>query len=323
MRRRSCLNANYGLRITDIMQVAVTGATGFVGSRLVEKLTEQGDRALVLTRSCQRGQNRFPASRFPNLEIVEYHPQKSGNWQERIAQCDGVVNLAGEPIANERWTPQVKQKILLSRVEGTQKIVEAIAIANPKPQVLVNSSAVGYYGTSETATFDETSPPGDDFLARVCKLWEAEAEKVTESGVRLAIVRTGIVIGNGGAIAKMLTPFNLFIGGPLGSGQQWFSWIHREDLVNLILECLKRPDLNGTFNATAPNPVRMNQLCQTLGEVLNRPSWLPVPGFILELLLGDGAQVVLKGQQVLPKATQETGFQYQYPTLKAALETLR
>lgn len=305
------------------MQVAVTGATGFVGSRLVEKLTEQGDRTIVLTRSPQRGQNRFPASRFPTLEIVEYHPQKSGNWQERIAGCDGVVNLAGEPIANERWTPQVKQKILLSRVEGTQKIVEAIANANPKPKVLVNSSAVGYYGTSETATFDETSPPGDDFLARVCKLWEAEAQKVTESGVRLAIVRTGIVIGNGGAIAKMLTPFKLFIGGPLGSGQQWFSWIHREDLVNLILECLKRPDLNGTFNATAPNPVRMNQLCQTLGEVLNRPSWLPVPGFILELLLGDGAQVVLKGQQVLPKATQETGFQYQYPTLKAALETLR
>ncbi|MDY6785579.1 MAG: TIGR01777 family oxidoreductase [Cyanobacteriota bacterium] len=304
------------------MQVAVTGATGFVGSRLVEKLAERGDRVLVLTRSSGRAQNRFPASRFPDLEVVEYQPRVSGNWQERIAGCDGVVNLAGEPIAEKRWTPQVKQDILLSRVEGTQKIVEAIAAADPKPQVLVNGSAVGYYGTSQTATFDETSPPGDDFLARVCKLWEAEAQKVTDSGVRLVIVRTGIVVGDGGAIAKMLTPFKLFIGGPLGSGQQWFSWIHREDLVNIILEALNRSDVSGILNGTAPNPVRMNQLCQTLGEVLNRPSWLPVPGFALELLLGDGAQVVLQGQQVLPKATQETGFQYQYSTLKAALETV-
>ncbi|MDY7014717.1 MAG: TIGR01777 family oxidoreductase [Cyanobacteriota bacterium] len=304
------------------MQVAVTGATGFAGSRLVEKLIERGDRVLVLTRNSQKAQNRFPASRFPNLEIVEYRPRNSGAWQERIAGCDGVVNLAGEPIAEERWTPPVKEKIRLSRVEGTQKIVEAISAATPKPQVLVNASAIGYYGSSETAAFDETSPPGEGFLAETCQAWEAEAQNVTEMGVRLAIVRIGIIVGNGGAIAKMLTPFKLFMGGPLGSGQQWFSWIHREDLVNLILETLKRPDLSGIFNGTAPNPVRMNQLCQTLGDVLNRPSWLPVPGFALELLLGDGAQVVLEGQQVLPKATQATGFQYQYPALEAALKTV-
>jgi hypothetical protein len=229
-----------------------------------------------------------------------------------------VVNLAGEPIA-ERWTPEHKKAILDSRQLGTRKIVEAISQANPKPSVLINASAIGYYGTSETATFDETSASGNDFLAEVCQVWEAEAKKVKEAGVRLVILRLGIVLGNGGALAKMIPPFQMFAGGPIGSGRQWFSWIHRDDLVDLILEALKRPEIEGTFNATAPNPVRMNQLCQTLGEVIHRPSWLPVPNFALELLLGESAKVVLEGQQVLPKATQAIGFQYQYPTLKPAL----
>jgi uncharacterized protein (TIGR01777 family) len=192
-------------------------------------------------------------------------------------------------------------------------------MTDPKPSVLVNASAIGYYGTSETATFDENSAPGSDFLAQVCQAWEAEAKKVKEAGVRLVIIRIGIVLGNGGALAKMVPPFKIFAGGPLGNGRQWFSWIHREDLVNLIIDAIARPEIEGTYNATAPNPVRMSQLCQTLGEVINRPSWLPVPDFALELLLGESAKVVLEGQQVLPKATQAIGFQYQYPTLKPAL----
>lgn len=304
------------------MKVAITGATGFVGSRLVEKLERNGDRVLVFTRNPGGARSQFPASEFPNVEIVEYTPTESGEWQSAIAGCDGVVNLAGEPIAEKRWTPPVEQSILQSRRLGTQKIVEAIANANPKPQVLVNASAIGYYGTSETETFDENSPAGDDFLASVCKAWEAEAEKVKAAGVRLVILRLGIIVGKGGAISKMLAPFQMFVGGPIGSGNQWFSWIHREDVVNLILEALQRPDMAGTFNATAPNPVRMNQLSQTLGEVLKRPSWLPVPSFALELLLGDGAKVVLEGQQVLPKATQAIGFNYQYSTIKLALESI-
>ena len=302
------------------MKVAITGATGFVGSRLVEKLKAEGHQILVLTRNLERAKRIFPASAFPNLEIVAYRPAESGDWQQSIADFDAVVNLAGEPIA-ERWTPEHKKAILESRQLGTRKIVEAIAQADPKPSVLINASAIGYYGTSETATFDEDSPGGNDFLAEVCKKWEAEAQKVKEAGVRLVILRTGIVLDkDGGALAKMLPPFKLFAGGPLGSGRQWFSWIHRDDLVNLIVEALKRPDIEGTFNATAPNPVRMNQFCQTLGEVMNRPSWLPVPGFALETLLGEGAKVVLEGQQVLPKKIQSLAFQYQYPTLKSALE---
>ncbi|NEO30418.1 MAG: TIGR01777 family protein [Symploca sp. SIO3C6] len=296
------------------MKVAITGATGFVGSRLVESLQAKGHQPLILTR------NSTTASRiFPNLEIVTYTPKKSGNWQQAIAGCDGVVNLAGEPIAENRWTSESKQEILDSRKLGTQKIVEAIAMANPKPAVLVNASAIGYYGTSETASFNETSPAGRDFLANVCQAWEAEAEKVTATGVRLVILRLGIVLGNGGALAKMIPPFKLFAGGPIGTGRQWFSWIHRDDLVNLIIEALTRQELEGTFNATAPKPVLMSELSQTLGDVLKRPSWLPVPSFALEALLGEGAQVVLEGQQVLPKRTTSYGFEYQYPKLKPAL----
>jgi hypothetical protein len=230
-----------------------------------------------------------------------------------------VVHLAGEPIAESRWTPQHKEEILNSRKLGTQKIVEAIAQANPKPKVLVNASAIGYYGTSETATFDETSPPGNDFLAEVCQAWEAEAQKVKDAGVRLVILRFGIVLGNGGALAKMIPPFQFFAGGPIGTGQQWFAWIHRDDLVGLIMEALNRSDMEGVFNATAPNPVRMSELSEKLGDVLHRPSWLPVPSFALEALLGEGAKVVLEGQQVLPKRTISYGFKYQYPIVKEAL----
>lgn len=301
------------------MKVAITGATGFVGSRLVERLTEAGHQVLIFTRNLEKGQRVFPKSAYPQLEIISYTPTQPGSWQEAIAGCDGVVNLAGAALADERWTPERKQEIIESRVRLTENLVSAIAAADPKPQVLVNASAVGYYGTSETATYDETSPSGDDFLAEVCQKWEAAANKVKDSGTRLVIIRVGIVMGMGGALAKMLTPFKLFAGGPLGDGNQWFSWVHRDDLVNLMIYSLTHPQVEGAYNGTAPNPVRMKEFCQTLGQVLNRPSWLPVPGFALEALLGDAAKLVLEGQQVLPKQTQQTGFEYQYPQLKSAL----
>jgi uncharacterized protein (TIGR01777 family) len=304
------------------MKVAITGATGFVGSLLVERLHKEGHQVLILSRNSAKAQQVFPASAFPNLEVVAYTPTESGSWQQGISGCDAVVHLAGEPIAEGRWTPERKQEILNSRQLSTQKIVEAIAQANPKPAVLVNASAIGYYGTSETATFDETSPSGDDFLAQVCQAWEAEAQKVKDTGTRLVILRLGIVLGMGGALAKMIPPFQLFAGGPIGTGRQWFSWISRDDLINLILFSLSNPNIEGVLNATAPNPVRMSELCQTLGQVLHRPSWLPVPAFALEALLGDGAKVVLEGQQVLPKTTLSKGFNYQYPTLKPALEEI-
>ncbi|MEM1171316.1 MAG: TIGR01777 family oxidoreductase [Cyanobacteria bacterium P01_H01_bin.35] len=304
------------------MKVAITGATGFVGSRLVERLHSEGEQILVLTRNVEKAKRIFPNSAYPNLEIVAYQPKKSGAWQKSIDGCDGVVNLAGAGIADERWSATRKQEIMDSRKVTTEKLVEAIAQANSKPSVLVSGSAIGYYGTSETATFDETSNSGNDFLAQVCQAWEAAAQPVKDVGVRLVILRIGIVLGMGGTVSKMLTPFQLFAGGPIGSGQQWFSWVHIDDLVGLILHSLGHPEIEGVFNGTAPNPVRMGEFCQDLGAALNRPSWLPVPDFAIELLLGDGAVVVLEGQKVLPKQTQASGFKYQYSNIKPALKNI-
>lgn len=301
------------------MKVAVTGATGFVGTHLVKRLCAEGHTVKVFTRNAERARKVFPASVFKEVEIVAYEPLTSGDWQSEISGCDGVVNLAGEAIS-ERWTAERKQAIVDSRAVGTQKIVEAIGKAAAQPTVLVNASAVGYYGTSETAEFYETSEPiNQDFLSDVCKSWETAAEKVSTFGTRLVIVRIGIVLGMGGAIAKMLTPFRLYAGGPIGSGKQWFSWIHRDDLVNLFIKALTDGQMAGVYNGTAPHPVRMGEVCTVLGKVMNRPSWLPVPDFVIETLLGDGAIVVLEGQKVLPERTQSTGFSYQYPKVEAAL----
>lgn len=297
------------------MKIAVTGATGFVGRALVQQLIAEKEQVLVLTRNPDKAKRIWPSG----VEIVGYSVTTGGEWQRQISGCSGVVNLAGAPIAEERWTAERKQILRDSRILGTEKIVEAIAAADPKPQVLVNTSAIGYYGTSETAEFDETSPAGDDFLAQLCVEWEQSAQAVSEYGVRSVILRFGIVMGDGGAIAKMIPPFKMFAGGPIGSGQQWFSWIHIDDLVNLILFALRQPQMQGTFNATAPNPVRMNDLASIMGNILNRPSWLPVPSFVLDALLGDGAQVVLEGQKVLPKKTLDSGFKFQHPNPKEAL----
>ena len=304
------------------MKVAVTGATGFVGSRLVQRLQDAGHQIKVFARNPERARKVFPKPVFEQVEVVSYTPQQSGDWQAEISGCDGVINLAGEPIS-ERWTPERKREIMNSRVIGTEKLVEAIGQAEVKPKVLVSASAVGFYGTSETAEFYETSEPIEpDFLSQVCQSWEKAAEKVTAYGVRLVTVRIGIVLGMGGAIAKMLTPFRLYAGGPIGNGQQWFSWVHRDDLVSLFMQGLSNEAMSGVYNGTAPHPVRMSELCDTLGKVMNRPSWLPVPDFVIETLLGDGAVVVLEGQKVLPERTQSTGFSYAYPKVEPALREI-
>lgn len=300
------------------MKIAIAGATGFVGSRLVPQLQAQGHQVIILTRSPQQASNRFGQA-----QIVGYNPLKSGEWQQSISGCDAVINLAGEPIAEKRWTPAQKRSILDSRQLGTQKIVEAIDLATIKPQVLINASAIGYYGTSETSKFDETSPAGTDFLAEVCTAWETAAQAVTANGTRVVILRLGIVLGeNGGVLGKMLAPFSAFVGGPIGSGNQWFSWIHRDDVVKLIIAALNDTKMQGVYNATAPNPTTMTEFAQTLGTVMNRPSWLPVPNFALEAMLGEGAIVVLQGQQVVPTRTLAQGFNFQYSTLKPALTAI-
>jgi uncharacterized protein len=294
------------------MKVAIAGGTGFVGSALVAKLRSLGHSVMLLTRDPQAAKTKLGSD---GIEFATY-----GELDSALSGCDGVVNLAGEPIAESRWTAQVKQSILDSRVKTTEAIVTAINQANPKPQVLVNASALGFYGTSETATFDETSSAGDDFLAEVCQAWETAAQQVQDT--RLVTLRIGIVLGDGGALGKMLPPFRMFAGGPIGTGKQWFSWIHIDDLVNLIIAGLTDSQMQGTYNATAPNPVRMNEVCDAVGKALKRPSWLPVPAFALDLLLGDGAKVVLEGQQVLPKRLVEQGFNFQYQAIDQAIAAI-
>ena len=304
------------------MKIILTGATGFVGHQLVPYLHQAGHQLTLLVRDPAKTDRLFPPSAFPNLTAIAYKATESGAWQDQIDGQEAVINLAGEPIS-ERWTPPYKQAILTSRKVGTEKLVEAIAKAKDKPQVMISGSAIGYYGTSETKTFSETSNPGHDFLAEVCQAWETAAQPVQDLGVRLVIFRIGIVLGaNGGALGKMLPPFKLFAGGPLGSGEQWFSWIDRVDLVRLIDFALTETRFQGTYNATAPEPVRMNDFCQTLGQALGRPSWLPVPDLALELLLGEAAKLVLEGQQVLPQKIATTSFDFQYPTLAASLKQI-
>jgi uncharacterized protein len=294
------------------MKVAIAGGTGFVGSAVVAKLRSLGHSVVVLTRDPQAAKAKLGSE---GIEFATYSELNSA-----LSGCDGVVNLAGEPIAENRWTSQVKQAILDSRIKTTEAIVAAINQTNPKPQVLVNASALGFYGTSETATFDETSNAGDDFLSEVCQAWETAAQQVKEA--RLVTLRLGIVLGDGGALGKMLPPFRMFAGGPIGTGKQWFSWIHIDDLVNLIVTGLTDSQMQGTYNATAPNPVRMTHVCEVLGQALKRPSWLPVPAFALDLLLGDGAKVVLEGQQVLPKRLVEQGFAFQYQDINQAIAAI-
>ncbi|MEN9223637.1 MAG: TIGR01777 family oxidoreductase [Thermostichus sp. BF3_bins_97] len=302
------------------MRIAITGGSGFVGRRLVARLLEQGDQVLVLTRQLESARKVLgdPA----NLKLLQYDPYQPETWAAALEGYEGIVNLAGEPLASSRWTDAKKKEIRRSRVETTQALVRAIASLSQKPHVLVSSSAVGYYGSHpEGDPLPETAPPAQDFLAEVCQAWEAAAQPVKDLGLRLAIVRTGIVLGpDGGALGQMLAPFQFFIGGPIGSGKQWLSWIHREDWVNLVCFLLRQG--SGIFNGTAPNPVRMEEFCQTLGQVLARPSWLPVPELALELLLGEAAQVVLTGQRVIPQAALEAGFTFQYPQLKEALRQI-
>jgi uncharacterized protein (TIGR01777 family) len=297
------------------MKLVVTGATGFIGTRLCARLLEQGHTLTLFTRGSPRD------SGGPTKRWVHWTPGALREWATAVDGADGVINLAGEPIAAKRWTDQQRHRIESSRVDGTNSVVQAIAKAAVKPKYLINASAVGYYGPRGDETVTEETPRGNDFLSFVCRKWEEEAKKAEDLGVRVACLRTGIVLGSGGgALAKMIPPFKFFVGGPLGSGQQWMSWIQLEDHIRLILELIENTQMSGAVNATAPNPVRNKEFCQTLAKVLHRPCWAPVPEFALKLLLGDMANMLLTGQKVIPAAAQRFGFRFRYPTLEEALQ---
>jgi len=307
------------------MTVAVSGASGFVGTRLVAKLLAGGHEIRILTRDVNSARSalRQSLASSPSGTVTFVDPSQ---WSSAIVGCTGVVNLAGEPIST-RWSPSIKAEIMASRIKATKRIADAIEGCAPeqRPSALVNASAIGYYGTSETATYDETSPVGVDYLSRVCQAWESTAEESLRDvpGVRVVLLRLGIVLDrDGGALGKMLPTFQLFAGGPMGDGQQWFSWVHREDAVGIIIEALTNPALAGPVNVTAPNPVRMGEMCASLGRTLGRPNWLPVPDFAIQALLGEGATVVLQGQKVQPVAALNAGYKFKYERLDDALQNI-
>lgn len=302
------------------MKLLLLGCSGFVGRELVPYLLQLGHAITLVSRQPQP----FPALVGERLNVLRLNPADPESWQHdgldaALAAADGVVNLAGEPIAEKRWTPVHRQLLLDSRVRTTELLVKAMAALPEPPKVLVNGSAVGFYGTSETARFTEASASGSDFLAEICRAWEAAADQAP-AGCRVVQLRIGIVLGpDGGALGKMLPVFRTGFGGPVGSGKQWMSWIHRTDLCRLIAEALEDPAFSGIYNAVAPTPTTMGGFALALGKALGRPSLLPVPGPILQLLLGDGAQVVLEGQQVVPERLTGQGFQFHYGDLSAAL----
>ncbi|MEK6602387.1 MAG: TIGR01777 family oxidoreductase [Candidatus Binatota bacterium] len=300
------------------MRLVIAGGTGFIGTALCARFLERGYSLTLLTRSSS------PRAISPNKRWLTWNPPSPGPWEETIDGADGVINLAGEPIAARRWTETQKEKLRSSRIDTTRAIVRAIAKAKEKPKFLLNASAVGYYGPHGDETLTEGSSPGNDFLARICADWENEAKKAEDYGLRMIRLRTGIVLGKGGgALAKMVFPFKLFVGGHLGKGKQWMSWIHMEDEIGLIFFLLENPEAHGVVNATAPNPVTMKEFCKTLGDALNRPSWAPVPAFALYLLLGEMAEMFLTGQRVLPAQAQKLGYTFRYPNIHEALRSLR
>ena len=297
------------------MRVLITGGSGFVGRALCDHLVHNGHQVTVLTR----GKDSPAASDRP-ISFVHGDPTQAGPWQDHAHSHDVLINLAGASIFG-RWNEKKKKHIHESRILTTRNLVDAIP--GVSSQTLISASAVGYYGFHKDEQLDETSEPGDDFLARVAKDWEAEARKASEKGTRVAIARFGIVLGKGGgALEQMVTPFKLFAGGPLGDGKQWLSWIHLLDLVNAVRHLMDRGNLDGPFNFTAPGPATNRDFSRTLGRVLGRPSWLPAPGFMVKTVLGEFGSVILKGQRVSPKRLLDSGFMFQFPTIEEALRDL-
>jgi hypothetical protein len=300
------------------MKVFITGGTGFVGTHLTRQLIDQGHQVTLLTRSIA---SKRPLS--PGMAFLEGDPTRSGPWQTDVASHEIIINLAGASIFH-RWTDDYKKSLLNSRIQTTKNLVTALSPRKGQETVLLNASAVGYYGFHQDETLPEEDPPGSDFLALLARDWENEARKATDSGVRVVLCRFGIVLGDkGGALDQMVPLFRKGLGSPLGSGSQWFSWIHQQDLSALLLFLIQQEGLSGPVNCTSPHPVRNRELTKILAEVLHKPAFLPaVPGFMLKLIMGEFGDVLLKGQKVLPEKLLSLGYSFQFPSIKEALENL-
>lgn len=293
------------------MKIAVAGGSGFVGSALVRRLTDRGDDVVVLTRDRSHVKLGRP---------VLWDGRSAGPWSGEVASADAVVNLAGANIGEGRWTESRKRQLVSSRIEATRALLDALRTQHGRERVLVSASAVGYYGVREDEELDERSAGGDGFLADLSREWEAVAREA-EAVARVVILRFGVILGReGGALQKMLLPFRLGAGGPIGDGRQWMSWIALDDVVRMIEWSIDRRETRGIFNATAPAPVRNRDFARALGRALNRPAFLPAPGFVLRLAFGEMAEeVLLGGQRVLPRRAEAEGFSFESRDVADAL----
>ena len=297
------------------MIITLTGGTGFIGRRLLDHLRAAGHEVRILCRSPKTG---IP----PEVELFLWDAMEADPPLESLEGAGAVVHLAGETVA-QRWSPEIKRRIRASRVEGTRRLVDALARLERKPAVLVSASATGYYGDRGDEELTEDAAPGSGFLADVCREWEAEARKAAELGIRVVTPRIGMVLGpDGGALAQMVPPFKMFLGGQLGSGRQWMSWIHIEDMVRALAFAVENAGLEGPVNAVAPNPVRNSQFTRMLARTLRRPALFTVPERGLRLLYGDMAEILLASQRVLPRALEKAGFIFRFPELGPALKHL-
>ena len=297
------------------MKVVIAGGTGFVGHELIGQLVEAKHEVTVLTRDPSKASLVQQPVRHERWD-----GETVGPWLSEIDGADAVLNYVGESIG-ERWS--AKRRILIrdSRVNGTRAIVEAIRRSRSRPGILVSASAVGYYGPVEKGDVTESWPRGEGFLADVCGQWEQEAYNAESLGVRVVTTRTGVVLGSGGgALPRMLLPFKLLAGGPIGTGRQWFPWVHISDLAAIVLFVIKNPALKGPVNVVSPEAVTMKQFCSELGKVMHRPSWAPVPGFVLQTLLGEMSSMILTGQKVVAEKLLKAGFEFRFPKLGSALE---
>jgi hypothetical protein len=301
-------------------RILITGATGFIGRPLSLELARAGYEVLCLTRHPENQAVIFQGC----CEARKWDGQSSKGWGPLVEGASAVINLAGDNLAEGRWTKSKKRRILGSRLKAGAACVEAIKAAAIKPQVLVQASAIGFYGPRTDEELDENSPPGSGFLADVVRQWEESTREAEQYGVRRMIIRSGLVLGNaGGVFPKLLMPFRFFVGGPLGGGRQWFSWIHLDDEVRAIRFLLERSELSGVFNLTAPAPLTEKDFAKVLGRVLRRPSWMSVPAWLLILLFGDKArETLLAGQRVLPKRLLQSGFEFRHPAAAPALKAL-
>lgn len=300
------------------MRVLVAGATGFIGKALCKELHKDYE-VIALSRNAENARQSLSGT----AKVVQWDAETDVGWQQEAEGALAIINLTGENVGAGRWTQARKSRILQSRLRATQAIVEALKKTHKRPKVVVQASAVGYYGPRQDEPLDEASTSGEGFLAHVCRQVESSSEDFEKLGVRCVIIRTGVVLGRGGALPRMVLPFRLYLGGCLGTGKQWFSWISLSDEVAAIRFLMENEQLRGPFNLTTPQPVRMKDFCQILGKALNRPCWLNVPAFAARLALGEMAdEMLLSGQRVLPKRLPAAGFAFKYPDAQGALSDI-